>query len=1355
MTFPPERLCSEVPCRTPASPKTDLVQVAFRCGFLSPLFGKLILLLGLVGIPGPATTAQPLTGGVPSHEVNGSFVREWLVLGPFLRRETSTDFLVEAGGEANARPREGDIVTRTDGTQLKWTLLRSQTDMLNPAQVIEVPDFSVFYAYCELTSDQPLDSYLRSYSTAPGGIWLNGKNIGPCSAFIGAKADIPPVLPIQLQAGSNSLLLKLNPQVNKGDFLVQPLPAGWKTINVVPINTPGQPVPGALIEFYQNGEVYGRVTGDAGAPICMSEGTYDLRVTSGDRGAWRRGVTISAQGPERLEIQLTNSVSISGRVQAMDQSPQSAIVVQAIRIGPEAASQGQTPPFLADSLPRFSETVLTETNGNFRFVNLLPGEYQVRCQAAEGFIEPDGSDTNRTAAVILVGPPRLNEGVIFTFPRAKKGVWKNYQLMEGLMEVQPRAVERTADGRMWIGTDQSFLYTYDGVEFKLAASAPDIPANEITSVETAVDQTLWVGTSAGITRYANNRIEKIPLPERGARNYVNDILAEPEGVVWIGTSSGLFKYHRGVLSSIAVGQVGGSEREAVNSLLRARDGSLWIGTSRGLFQLDGTTSTVLEPPSGFGGRSVAHLHQAKDGAIWFTALPQGGAYRFDGKNFTRIGKENGLLSERIDDISETSDGSLWFATKMGLSRWNGRTMINYTKEDGLSNEWVRNILVDSDDVLWCANGWGLSRFDPVGFLGFSEGDGLFRGPGPTEVLAIEPEADGNVLIGTAWRGLFRSDGKTIHRVNPELSDAYVRSIHRSADGTLWFGTATGIIKQERGQFVKVLARNWVLALCSDSHGNIWFGHGWNGGGVTRFNPNTGEETSFGVNDGLPDDHVWTLEPGSDGVVWIGTGGGLARHKAGRIDPVPPPRGFSESGVFHLRRDADDVLWVGSREGLDRVKGNERVRAAGVNGLPGQHIWCTARTSDGKVWMATERHGLLGSDGRAVTMLDKRDGMVGNSAFTVVTNRDKSMWIGFLDGGLTRYQPSKLPPSVRLHGMLVDNQTVTNLLKPPSVAIGRRVTFQYQEIDQKTHPEKRQFWYRLSDQTRQTVYAAITRERRFDWVPEKRGSYNFEVQAIDRDLNYSKAAGVLLKVVVPWHANPWVLVPGAVAFIGLLAWAFVVRALYLTKSREAVVLGERVRIARDLHDNLGAGLTHLAMVGDLVREKVDQPESVQMLATRLSVSARELTRTMGEIIWAMDSEKDTLRSFALFLTRYAERFFAESPVRLRFDIPPELPDIMLPTEVRNSLFMVAKEALNNVAKHAEASEVQIRLGLLNRDLQLEIVDNGQGFTEPGAASTGHGLKNMRKRLRELCGLLRIESTTGRGTRIYAWVRLNKK
>jgi signal transduction histidine kinase/ligand-binding sensor domain-containing protein len=1441
---------------------------------------------------GPISTLGA-DSSAPVHGVDGSFLREWLVLGPFPSKEMNIDFLAQAGGEANVRPKEGDSITASDGRRLTWTRLRSETDLVNIERALGIPDFSVAYAYCELNSDRPMETDLRAYSYDQGLLWLNGKAAGQTSTSIGSSIDVVPVLPIQLNPGRNACLLKLKTQTELWHFLFQPLPSERTTAELHVTDLAGKPAAGALVQFYDQGKLVARVntaaSGAAQACLFPSAGVYDLRITSGGTGTWLFGSALPPGGRRRLDVQLTNAVSIAGQVLAMDRSPQKAIVVQAIHVPDASTNSGRaalpaqpkpgeggprrpeigaeqqlsptrtepipspvpggersigasneapllggagggssTPPNPQikplEPLPAFSETLLSDTNGNFRFVNLRPGRYQLRCHGPDGFIYPETAQGTNTPApaVITVEPGRTQEGVTFMFPEAKKGVWKSYPITIGLRDPHPLTIHRTPDGLLWIGTDESFLQTYDGVEFKTVAAAPEIPASEIRVLQHAADGALWVGTAGGMARYVEGRTETFSFTETLARKNVTDILADADGTVWFASDSGLLRFDGRKWAAFSAQD--GLPGSSVRSLRRSRDGRMWLGTSQGLVRFDGRNFALVQPPHEPFHPDVGRIYEARDGAIWLATIH--GAYRYDGRTFSRLGVENGLQSDQIYDIAETSDGALWFATSEGLSRFNGTTFLNYTTTDGLSNQWVRRILVDADDVLWCANGWGVSRFDPKGFIGFTNRDGLGQSNGATPgVLAVEPHPEGAAWIGTAWGGVYRIDGQELQPVPSGAGGLYVRQIHRAVDGTVWFGANAGISKYEGGRNFRVLEEDYVITLCSDLEGNLWYGHGWRHGGLSRYNPKTGERDHFTTAQGLPNDDIWSLARSSDGGIWIGTGGGLARFRDGKIEDFREKLGIPTGGVFHLRSDAEETLWIGSRLGLHRLErvqrmggtgdssgvsmsrptpaplpggelptgvqneapllggagggsnvsmrapsdrklpinggpepllnGFRRVSITATNGLPDQHIWSSARTPDGIIWMGTDHNGLLGYDGKAVTVIDKRDGLLGSHVMGIVAVANDALLLGFFDGGSSRYRPAKTPPSVRLLSMQLSDQIVTNFGSLPKIVTDNRVTFQYREIDLKTHPEKRQFWYRVAGPSGETVFSAVTKDRLFNWTPQKGGAYSFEVQAIDRDLNYSAPARVRFLVSVPWYANAWILTPAGFAFGGLLIWAVVARALYLRKSREAAVLRERDRISRDLHDHLGAGLTHLAMVGDLVRQQADQPSAVQMLAKRLTESARELTRTMGEIIWATDPDKDTLRSFAFFVTRYAERFFGESAIRLRFDIPTDLPDVMLSAELRNSLFMVAKEALNNVIKHAQASELHIKLELRDRELRLSFEDDGRGFLKTQVTEGSHGLANMEKRLCDLGGQLQIESAPGQGTRVHARVRLSRK
>ena len=208
-------------------------------------------------------------------------------------------------------------------------------------------------------------------------------------------------------------------------------------------------------------------------------------------------------------------------------------------------------------------------------------------------------------------------------------------------------------------------------------------------------------------------------------------------------------------------------------------------------------------------------------------------------------------------------------------------------------------------------------------------------------------------------------------------------------------------------------------------------------------------------------------------------------------------------------------------------------------------------------MGTSERGLLGYDGKAVTTIDPQDGPIGERVSALLVDKDDSIWVGSNDGGLIHYRPTQTPPSVRLTNVQMDDLILSDFSNLPSTEIRTRIVVQYQEIDLKTHPDKRQFWYEVKDSSGESLYAGVTKERGFEWTPRKGGNYTFEIQAIDRDLNYSKPAQFSFRATVPWYLNAWITVPGGGTFAGLFIWAFIARALYMGKRREAARLREQL------------------------------------------------------------------------------------------------------------------------------------------------------------------------------------------------------
>ncbi|HTB84158.1 MAG TPA: sensor histidine kinase [Candidatus Sulfotelmatobacter sp.] len=205
-------------------------------------------------------------------------------------------------------------------------------------------------------------------------------------------------------------------------------------------------------------------------------------------------------------------------------------------------------------------------------------------------------------------------------------------------------------------------------------------------------------------------------------------------------------------------------------------------------------------------------------------------------------------------------------------------------------------------------------------------------------------------------------------------------------------------------------------------------------------------------------------------------------------------------------------------------------------------------------------------------------------------------------------------------------------------------------------------------------------------------------------------------------------------------------------REGAVAMERARIARDIHDDLGASLTKIHKLAELMDEHTKTQTGSNQISKTISQTARDTIQTMDEIVWAVNPKNDTLKEMADYLVFFTEDLLRPSGLACTLNVPLNLPDISVTAEVRHNLFMVVKEALNNAVKHSSASEVKFSLNYTADKLEVEIADNGQGFRIETAASTGDGLENMRRRADATGGVLEIKSEPGQGTSVRMQVLL---
>ncbi|MFC1714943.1 two-component regulator propeller domain-containing protein [Candidatus Poribacteria bacterium] len=792
-----------------------------------------------------------------------------------------------------------------------------------------------------------------------------------------------------------------------------------------------------------------------------------------------------------ITAQAQDTISIRGTLLMLDdKTPHVAVPVEAIRDG------------------EVVDLVLSDESGEYQFVNLNPGQYQVRCQVLEGYVyyraiddalqvtpydpQPAGKDAGE---VLYVGRSRPLENIDFRFAPFKKGTWRTYIYLDGLAGNRVVAIHRDPDGVMWFGTWDG-VSRYDGKGFMNLTTEDGLVGKRVNAIHRDPDGVMWFGTGHlwgsrnGVSRYDGNEFINFTTEDGLANNQVNAIHRDPNGVMWFGTDGGVSRY-------------------------------------------DGKRFVNLTAEDGLANNQVTAIHRDPDGVMWFatgTWQSGSGISRYDGKRFVNFTEEDGLADNQVTAIHRDPDGVMWFGTGGGVSRYDGKGFMNLTTEDGLANNRVRAISRDPDGAMWFGT-WdgGVSRYDGKGFVNFTIDDGL----GNNNVQAIYSDPDGVMWFGTIGGGVSRYDEKGFVNLTMKdgLADNYVEKMYRDPDGVMWFGTWKGGVSRYDGKgFVNLttedgLADNWVFAIHRDPDGVMWFGT-WNDG-VSRYDGKG--FINFTTEDGLANNQVTAIHRDPDGVMWFGTRSGVSRYDGKEFINFTAEDGLANNQVWAIHRDPDGVMRFETQGGgVSRYDGKRFVNVSRYDGERSVNFTTKDGLADnsvtgihGVMWSGTFNGGISMYDGAAWTSLDTRDGLAGNTVLGIFQDPDGSLWFA-TDGGITRYRRSTTSPGVRITSVRTTEQDYTELAEVPHISSGSYVTIEYSSTDFKTLPEKRQYRYRVKELD--SDWRKPTRETEFDYTFKESGMYTFEVQAIDRDLNYSDPASVEIRILPPpFYTRVWLII----------------------------------------------------------------------------------------------------------------------------------------------------------------------------------------------------------------------------------------
>jgi ligand-binding sensor domain-containing protein len=958
--------------------------------------------------------------------------------------------------------------------------------------------------------------------------------------------------------------------------------------------------------------------------------------------------------------------------------------------------------------------------------------------------------------------------------------------IDGLPHRSVYALLEDALGFLWIGTADG-LARFDGYEVQVYRHDPFDPEGMSNStVMTLLEDRhgrLWVGTENGLLRLDRRRdtFARMDPPELQGRAgvEVTCALEDSRGQLWFGTLSGLLRFdpHDDTPSSFSHRSDDPTSLRFDHVLGLVEDASarLWVlskGADTGSVQRhegDGVFVVVVEEL-----RNPALWTIAIDGRdqLWIDPCPPLGTA--SDSLPARLERECRLGVETWA-IDPSAGASLWMGTSEGLFEVdlaNGgasRVELGGTSHGSLANE-VRSVHRGRSGIVWAGTHAGLYSVNPhrKRFHHWDLHALRDRSEAATAVSSVVETRSGDLLVGTYGRGLarFERSGRLVARypaddaVAAGQSSDYVWALARDQGNGVWVAAGDLVhLDLERGVFTSHPLpedRQPTFVAC-DAAGRVWLASFQ---GLDRLVPAVGTYETVDLRSGGRPVAVDSLCLGGDGAMWAGTAESLFRidldHDVVREFALVTGDGVSLSGTgtWALHADGRGSLWLGTSLGLIRfdVASGRFELTTLRHGLPGSSVYSILEDDAGGLWLGTNQ-GLSRFDPGAHAAhrfrnFSPEDGL-GNVEFNrhaACRTGDGAMVFGGLDG-LTWFRPEEIRPNptvppVRLTRIeVVGRQGARDVnpfelerlvLTPGDVSFA--IEFAALEF---TNPRRNRYAYRLEGFDPEWVDAGTRRYAQYARVPP--GDYLFRVRGANNDGVWNEAGSSLAVVVQPafWQTW-WFRVAVGLVVVGGVVGAYSYRMAQVRKVQQL-----RLDVAGDLHDDLSSDIAGIAVVADMLRRRNGLGERDRVDLEMIRDTARGMVEGVRDIVWYMDPEHDTLEATVDRMRAAADRMLRGTAHTISVSTARHAPDLSM--GARRDLFLVYKEAVQNVVRHARADTVSISLAVEGRRLRLEVADDGVGF-DPVAVSEGHGLRSMRRRAEQIGAVLEVESRPGRGTTV---------
>jgi signal transduction histidine kinase/ligand-binding sensor domain-containing protein len=906
-------------------------------------------------------------------------------------------------------------------------------------------------------------------------------------------------------------------------------------------------------------------------------------------------------------------------------------------------------------------------------------------------------------------------------------------------------------GRIWLAKEEGdTLFCFDGAQVRILTADQGLPKTE-TQSSMAVDGKggLWITYSMGkVIRYNQDGkvdafTDKDGLPNSG----ICWLAADRDGTLWFakGSHVGVFRNGRfNVLENFDSSEV---------RIAAARSGGIWICAGQQILKFEEGVETVElgkiipDMASSRSSYDPSVLLEDREGAVW-VGTASAGLYRCDSKAIVRVEVSN----PAILSLAEDREANLWVGTRGGGLNQVHRRMISMIKSSsGLPFEGVQSVCQDATGARWAVGDNGvLARSQGTNWTIQS----LSNGSVQPYVTCAAADMNGSVWIGTRAGGLYHwADGQFKDlSLQASLREKSLRSLLVMSNGDLWIGAnSPDVLYRLRGEKLQSFdlppGHRFIRAMAEDAAGNFWAGA--SDGLLVRVTGDalvdeTAKSSSLSIR---------CLHGAANGDLWIGyAGAGAGRLRNGQITRFSTEQGLPNDYIAQILTDNRDSVWFAGNQGIFQVCERDfddlaeglvaRVwpavygRSEGLPGLQASFDYCPASVR------ADDRLFFSMLSGLAEVRLDySRLNYRPPNVFIERVTDDKQIFAVYQAFTTASSANTAAPMELSHRG------DKGELRLPPGLP---QVQFEFTALSFVTSDNVR-FRYQLEGLDKDWVDAGMHRIASYTHPPP--GHYRFKVIACNNDGIWNNIGDTLPVTFEPyvWETLWFKLAVTSISFTALCGVVVLVlrrrhRLVVERLEHQHALELERTRIARDLHDDLGVGLTEIGLLGDLAGANTLVPETSREKLQEITDRARTLAASLDEIVWAINPTNDTSQSLMEYFFEYAQKLLSRAGIRCRLEVIEPMTTGNLNTEERHEVFHAFKEALNNVIRHSGATEVQVILAVVSGELLIRVADNGCGFVVPCGEGSLDGLVGMRERLHRLGGRCEITSATGSGTTV---------